>query len=175
LPQPQTPPNVILQPHPGIVHVFESLVQHHNDGLGILPTNPSSRANKRPINPPPPPLHNISTNAYFPSPPVQPILPIHIVATHESMPPPPPPPKYHKTTPHGSQIGKGKKPIISTMMTKSSSSTHSKMKSASSGKISLNDFHPEVAQLQENKTLYVDFIGEREEFKKKRKKIHGLF
>jgi hypothetical protein len=170
LPQPQAPPNVILQPHPSIVNVLESHVQPHNDGWGGIPANPSFGANQWPIDPPPPPVHTVATNASFPSPLVHPILPVHIVATHESMPPPP---KDYKTTPHGSQIDKGKQPITSTNMAKSSSSAHSKIKSTSSGKRSLDDMHPEVAQLEENKSQYEDFIREREEFF--RKKFPGLF
>jgi hypothetical protein len=34
--------------------------------------------------------------------------------------------------------------------------------------ISLNDMHPKVAQLEENKSQYEDFIKEREEFFKKK-------
>jgi hypothetical protein len=51
LPQPQVPPNVILQPHPGIVNVPESHVQPHNDGWGGIPANPSSGINQWPIDP----------------------------------------------------------------------------------------------------------------------------
>jgi hypothetical protein len=40
LPQPKAPPNTILQPHPDIVNVLESPVQHHIDGWGNLPANP---------------------------------------------------------------------------------------------------------------------------------------
>jgi hypothetical protein len=58
-------------------------------------------------------------------------------------------------------------------MAKSSSSAHSKIKSTGSGKRSLDDMHPEVAQLEENKSQYEDFIREREEFF--RKKFPGLF
>jgi hypothetical protein len=58
-------------------------------------------------------------------------------------------------------------------MDKPSSSTHSKIKSTSSGQRSLNDLHPEVAQLEEKKSQYEDFIREREEFFKK--KFPGLF
>jgi hypothetical protein len=70
---------------------------------------------------------------------VHPTLLVHIVATNTSVPPPS---KYHKSTPHGSQVDKGKKPITSMSMAKSSSFSHSKIKSTSSGKISLNDLHP---------------------------------
>jgi hypothetical protein len=174
-PQPQVPPNVILQPHPSIVNVLESHVQPHNDGWGGIPVNPSSGANQWPIDPPPPPVHTVATNASFPLSLVHPTLPVQIVlatTTNASMPSPPPP-KYHKTTPHGSQVDKGKKPITSTNMAKSSSSAHSKIKSVSSGKISLSDLHPEVSQLEEKKSQYEDFIREREEFFKK--KFPGLF
>jgi hypothetical protein len=97
-----------------------------------------------PLTPSPPLVHIVATNASFPSPSVHPTLPVHIVATNTSMPPPPPP-KDHKTTPHGSQVDKGKQPITSTSMAKSSSSAHSKIKSTSSGKRSLSDLHLEVA------------------------------
>jgi hypothetical protein len=124
LPQPQVPPNVILQPHPGIVNVPESHVQPPNDGWGGIPVNPSSGINQWPIDPPPPPL-------------VHTTLP---VITNESMPPPPPPPpKDHKTPLHNSQTDKGKQPITSPNIAKSSSSAHSKMKSTSSGKRNISD------------------------------------
>jgi hypothetical protein len=86
LPQPQAPPNVILQPHPGIVNVLESPVQPHIDGWGNLPANPSSGANQWPIDPPPPPVHIVVASASFPLPLVHPILPVHTTVTHESMP-----------------------------------------------------------------------------------------
>jgi hypothetical protein len=76
------------------------------------------------------------------------------------MPPPPPTPKDHKTTPHFSQIDKGKKIVTSTSMAKSSSSTHSKIKSTGSGKRILHEVHPEIAQLEENKSQYEVFIKE---------------
>jgi hypothetical protein len=175
LPQPQVPPNVILEPHPSIVNVPKSPVQPHNDGWGGTPTNPSSSANKWPIDPPLPPVHIVATNASFPSPPFHPTLPVHIVATHTYMPPAPPPthPKDHKTTPHGSQVDKGKQAITSTSMAKSSSYCHSKIKLTSNGKIRLKDMHIEVAQLEEKKSQYEYFIREREEFFKK--KFPGLF
>jgi len=95
-------------------------------------------------------------------------------ATNASiLPPLTPPPKYNKTTPHESQVEKGKQPITSTSMAKSSSYTHSKIKSTSIGKISLNDMHPEVAQLEEKKSRYEDLIREREQFFKN--KFPGLF
>jgi hypothetical protein len=144
LPQPQATPNVILQPHPGIVNIPESLAQPHVDGWGNLPANPSSRANQWPMPPPPPPIHIFVSSASIPLPPIHPVLHVHTTATHESMPPPPPP-KDHKTTPHCSQIDKGKQPITSTSMAKSSSSTHSNIKSAGSGKRSLHEEHPEIA------------------------------
>jgi hypothetical protein len=73
---------------------------------------------------PPPPVHTVITSESFHLPPVQPVLLVHTTTLHESMPPPP---KDHKTTPYFSHIEKGKKPIISTCMTKSSSATHSKI------------------------------------------------
>jgi hypothetical protein len=42
------------------------------------------------------------------------------------------------------------------------------MKSTSSGKINISDMHPEVAQLEEKKSQYEDFIREREYFFKKK-------
>jgi hypothetical protein len=173
LPQPQATPNVILQPHPGIVNIPESPVQPNIDGWGNLSANPSSGANQWPMPPPPPPIHTVVASASFPLPPVQPVLPVHTTATHESMPPPPPPPKDHKTTPHCSQIDKGKQPVTSTSMAKSSSSAHSKIKSTGSGKRSLHEEHPEIAQLEEKKSQYEDFIKERDEFF--RKKFPELF
>jgi hypothetical protein len=152
---------------------LESPVQPHNDGWGGIPTNPSSHANQWTIDPPPPPIHIVATNVYFPSPLVHPTLPIHIVVTNECMPPPPPSHKDHKTTPHGSQVDKVKKPISSPNMAKSSSSSQSKIKSISSGKISLSDLHPEVARLEEKKSQYEEFIREREELFKK--EFPGLF
>jgi hypothetical protein len=53
-------------------------------------------------------------------------------------------------------------------MAKSSSSAHSKMKSTSNGKRNISELHPEVAQLEEKKSQYEDFIREREEFFKKK-------
>jgi hypothetical protein len=47
-------------------------------------------------------------------------------------------------------------------MAKSSSSAHSKIKSTSSGKRSFDEVHPKVAQLEEKKSQYEDFIRERE-------------
>jgi flagellar motility protein MotE (MotC chaperone) len=49
-------------------------------------------------------------------------------------------------------------------MAKSSSSAHSKIKSTSSGKRSLHEVHPEIAQLEEKKSQYEDFIKERDDF-----------
>jgi hypothetical protein len=140
--------------------------------LNGIHVNPYSSENQWPIDPPPPPIHAVAANAYFPSPRVHPILLVHNVSTHDSMPPPPPP-KYHKTTLDGSRVEKGKQPITSTSMAKSSSSSHSKIKSASSGKRSLNDLHTKVARLKENVSQYEDFIKEREEFF--RKKFPRLF
>jgi hypothetical protein len=115
--------------------------------------------------PPPQPLvHIIVANASFPLSQVQPVLLVHTIASHESMPSPPPPSKDHKTTPHFSQIDKGKQFVTSNSMAKSSSSAHSKIKSTSSGKISLHEVHPEISQLEEKKSQYADFIKERDEF-----------
>jgi hypothetical protein len=109
---------------------------------------------------PPPPFHTIAASASFPLPLVHPILPVYTTVTHESMPPPPP--NDHKNRPHGYQIDKGKQLITSTSMVKSSSSAHSKIKLVGSGKRSLDDMHVEVAQLEEKKDQYEDFIRERE-------------
>jgi hypothetical protein len=153
LPQPQATPNVILQPHLGMFNISESHVQPHNDGWGNLFDNPSSSANQWPIYPPLPPIHIVVSSAYFSLPLVHPVLFVQTAATHESIPLPPcPPPKDHKTTPHDSQIDKGKKPITSTSLARSSSSTHSKIKSVGSGKRILDDMNPQVAQLEENKS-----------------------
>lgn len=84
----------------------------------------------------------------------------------------PPPPKDHKTTPHLSHINRGNKPITSTCMAKSSSSTPSNIKLAGNGKTSLHEEHHEIAQLQE-KSQYEKFIKERDEFF--RKKFLELF
>jgi hypothetical protein len=62
---------------------------------------------------------------------------VHTIATHDYVPPPPPP-KDHKTTPHYSQIEKGNQLVTSTIVAKYSSSSHSMIKSTSSGKISLH-------------------------------------
>jgi hypothetical protein len=121
---------------------------------------------------PPPPIHIVVASASFPLPPVQPILHVHTIASHESMSPPPTP-KYHKTTPHGSEIDKGKQLVTSTNMPKSFSSAHSKIKSTSSGKTSLHEVHLEIAQLKEKKSKYEYFIKERDEFF--RKKFSELF
>jgi hypothetical protein len=114
--------------------------------------------------PPPPPLvHIVVASMSIPLPPVQQVLIVHTTTTHESMSPPPPP-RDHKTTPHCSHIDKGKQTGISTSMAKSSSSTHSKIKSTGSGKRSLHEEHLEIAQLEEKKSQYEDFIKERNEF-----------
>jgi hypothetical protein len=57
-------------------------------------------------------------------------------------------------------------------MDKSSSFAHSKIKSTSSGKISLHEEHPKNAQLEEKKSQNEDFIKERVAFFKR--KFHEL-
>jgi hypothetical protein len=81
---------------------------------------------------------------------------------HESTPSPPIPIKDDKTTPHGSQIDKGKQPITSSNVAKSSYFAQSKIKLGGSVKGSLDDIHLEVAKLEENKSQYEEFIKERE-------------
>jgi hypothetical protein len=89
LPQPQVPPNVILQPHPSIVNVHESSMQPHADGWGGISANPSFGANQWLIDPPPPLVH-----------------PTLLIIKNEFMPPLPS--RDHKIPLHSSQTDKGK-------------------------------------------------------------------
>jgi hypothetical protein len=140
------------------MNILESLVQPNIDVWGNLHANPSSTDNQWSMPPPPPPVHIFIASVSFPLLPVQPTLPVHIVSSHESPTPCPPPPKDHRTTPHCSQIEKGKKLVTSTNMVKSSSSSHSKIKSTNNAKKSLHEVHPKIAQPEEKKSQYEVFI-----------------
>jgi hypothetical protein len=71
-------------------------------------------------------------------------------------------------TTHGSQVDKGKQPITSTSMAKSSSSTHSKIKSTSSGKRSLNDLHPRGSPSWKKRSLSMRTSSGKEKIFSKR-------
>lgn len=69
-PQPQATPNVILQPHPSIVNIAESLAQPHVDGWGNLLVNSSYGENQWLMPPPPPPIHIVFGSASILLPPI---------------------------------------------------------------------------------------------------------
>jgi hypothetical protein len=105
---------VILQPHPNIVHDPMPFVQPENDGWGNTTVKPPSGISQWPNDaplPPPPPIHT--------TPPI-----VSVGSMAHSLPP-----KDHKVPPHDSQLDKGKKQVTSLSTGKSSSSTHSKLKS----------------------------------------------